>query len=223
MLDTRHSNCSLDSITAAQQIRSKTASLCKTVQAQSKHSHHPHRPATRGLHVNPTQSLSFWYKTIFNVFTAYRPTQHTPPGPSSTTSHKPYTLPPSFRVSRTHNLTPTRTQHLTMARNGEKAQSMLYRFREQQAADMGVSTRKAGDRRPRIAASVSSLHECERWRGDVLKEISRKVTKIQDCECVKRYLRGFVFPSPVDVDVDVQVEQPAAGWLLMMVWRYGGV
>lgn len=67
-----------------------------------------------------------------------------------------------------------------MARNSEKAQSMLYRFREQQAAEMGMGNRRAGDRRPRIAASVSSLRDCERWRGDVLKEISRKVSKIQD-------------------------------------------
>ena len=69
-----------------------------------------------------------------------------------------------------------------MARNSEKAQSMLYRFREQQAAEMGMGNRRAGDRRPRIAASVSSLRDCERWRGDVLKEISRKVSKIQDGE-----------------------------------------
>ena len=60
---------------------------------------------------------------------------------------------------------------------------MLYRFREQQAAEMGMGNRRAGDRRPRIAASVSSLRDCERWRGDVLKEISRKVSKIQDGTC----------------------------------------
>lgn len=59
---------------------------------------------------------------------------------------------------------------------------MLYRFREQQAAEMGMGSRKAGDRRPRIASSVSSLRDCERWRGDILKEISRKVSKIQDGE-----------------------------------------
>ncbi len=35
-------------------------------------------------------------------------------------------------------------------------------------------------RRPRLASSVTSLKECERWRGDVLREISRKVSKIQD-------------------------------------------
>ncbi|KIR42911.1 pre-mRNA-splicing factor ISY1 [Cryptococcus deuterogattii 99/473] len=67
-----------------------------------------------------------------------------------------------------------------MARNSEKAQSMLYRFREQQAIDMGIGTRQKGDRRPRMASSCTSLREAERWRGDILRDISRKVSKIQD-------------------------------------------
>ncbi|KAJ7601090.1 pre-mRNA-splicing factor ISY1 [Mycena floridula] len=55
-----------------------------------------------------------------------------------------------------------------MARNEEKAQSMLYRFREAQAAELGLGTR--GDRRPRMASACKKL----------LREISRKVSKIQD-------------------------------------------
>lgn len=69
-----------------------------------------------------------------------------------------------------------------MARNSEKAQSMLYRFREQQAIDMGIGTRQKGDRRPRMASSCTSLREAERWRGDILRDINRKVSKIQDGE-----------------------------------------
>ncbi|KAG8847426.1 NineTeen Complex (NTC) component [Serendipita sp. 405] len=65
-----------------------------------------------------------------------------------------------------------------MARNEEKAQSMLYRFREAQAAELGLGTRS--DKRPRMASSCKSLRECERWRGEILREISRKVSKIQD-------------------------------------------
>ncbi|KAG8956819.1 NineTeen Complex (NTC) component [Tulasnella sp. 424] len=65
-----------------------------------------------------------------------------------------------------------------MARNEEKAQSMLYRFREAQAAELGMS--RKSDRRPRVASSCKSLRECERWRGEILREISRKVSKIQD-------------------------------------------
>ncbi|KAJ7083494.1 Isy1-like splicing factor [Mycena epipterygia] len=65
-----------------------------------------------------------------------------------------------------------------MARNQEKAQSMLYRFREAQAGELGLGTRS--DRRPRMASACKSLRECERWRGELLREISRKVAKIQD-------------------------------------------
>ena len=55
---------------------------------------------------------------------------------------------------------------------------MLYRFREAQAAELGLGTRS--DRRPRMASACKSLRECERWRGELLREISRKVSKIQD-------------------------------------------
>ena len=55
---------------------------------------------------------------------------------------------------------------------------MLYRFREAQAAELGLGTRS--DRRPRMASACKSLRECERWRGEISREISRKVSKIQD-------------------------------------------
>ncbi|KAI8393686.1 Isy1-like splicing factor [Radiomyces spectabilis] len=65
-----------------------------------------------------------------------------------------------------------------MARNEEKAQSMLYRFREAQAAELGGISRR--QKRPGAASSVNNIGECEKWRRDVLQEISRKVSKIQD-------------------------------------------
>lgn len=69
----------------------------------------------------------------------------------------------------------------TMARNQEKAQSMLYRFREAQANSLGLSSSTSKPlRRPRLASSVTSLKECEKWRAEVIREISRKVSKIQD-------------------------------------------
>jgi hypothetical protein len=74
----------------------------------------------------------------------------------------------------------THTTSLIMARNGEKAQSMLYRFREAQSVELGLGNRVKGERRPRMASAVSSLRECERWRGDIMRDISRKVSKIQD-------------------------------------------
>lgn len=56
---------------------------------------------------------------------------------------------------------------------------MLFRFREAQAADLGLFD--AGrTRRPKIITEIDSVPACEKWRGQVLKEISRKVTKIQD-------------------------------------------
>ncbi len=65
------------------------------------------------------------------------------------------------------------------ARNSEKAQSMLFRFRAAQAADLGILD--AGrTRRPKLITSVSSIPVCEKWRGQVLKEISRKVSRIQE-------------------------------------------
>ncbi|KAL0080075.1 Isy1-like splicing factor [Phycomyces blakesleeanus] len=65
-----------------------------------------------------------------------------------------------------------------MARNEEKAQSMLYRFREAQAAELGLIRKK--ERRPGMASTVTSVGECERWRREVLGDVSRKVSKIQD-------------------------------------------
>ena len=65
------------------------------------------------------------------------------------------------------------------ARNSEKAQSMLFRFREAQAAELGIID-ASRVRRPHAISTVTTVSECERWRGQVLKEISRKMTQIQD-------------------------------------------
>ncbi|KAI4186965.1 MAG: hypothetical protein L6R41_003122 [Letrouitia leprolyta] len=66
-----------------------------------------------------------------------------------------------------------------MARNSEKAQSMLFRFRAAQAADLGILD-LGRTRRPRTITTITSIPACEKWRGQVLKEISRKVSKIQE-------------------------------------------
>lgn len=67
----------------------------------------------------------------------------------------------------------------TQARNSEKAQSMLFRFRAQQAASLGILD-ISRTRRPKAITSITSIPICEKWRGQVLKEISRKVSKIQE-------------------------------------------
>ncbi|RVX67493.1 Pre-mRNA-splicing factor isy1 [Exophiala mesophila] len=66
-----------------------------------------------------------------------------------------------------------------MARNSEKAQSMLFRFRAAQAAESGLLP-TAGLRRPKAPSTINTIPMCEKWRGQILKEVSRKVTKIQD-------------------------------------------
>ena len=56
---------------------------------------------------------------------------------------------------------------------------MLFRFRAQQAASLGIID--AGrTRRPKLITEVTAIPACEKWRGQVLKEISRKVSKIQE-------------------------------------------
>src|ERR1700761_94418 len=56
---------------------------------------------------------------------------------------------------------------------------MLFRFRAAQAADLGILD-ISRTKRPKLITSIDSIPVCEKWRGQVLKEISRKVTKIQD-------------------------------------------
>lgn len=56
---------------------------------------------------------------------------------------------------------------------------MLFRFREAQAADLGIVD--AGrTRRPKLITEVETIPACEKWRGQVVKEISRKMSRIQE-------------------------------------------
>jgi len=56
---------------------------------------------------------------------------------------------------------------------------MLYRFREQQAAERGLIDTGIM-RRPKVITQVDSIPVCEKWRGQLIRQISRAVTKIQD-------------------------------------------
>lgn len=56
---------------------------------------------------------------------------------------------------------------------------MLFRFREAQAADLGIIDAGRA-RRPKMITEQDSIPACEKWRGQVLKEISRKVSRVQD-------------------------------------------
>ncbi|CAO3634414.1 unnamed protein product [Cunninghamella blakesleeana] len=52
---------------------------------------------------------------------------------------------------------------------------MLYQFREAQAAELGRITKK--QKRPALASTVDNVGECEKWRREVMREISRSVSK----------------------------------------------
>jgi len=65
-----------------------------------------------------------------------------------------------------------------MARNQEKANSMLFRFRESKMNALGLVARHGP--RPKMTSGTNGLRTCERYRADILKEISRKVQKISD-------------------------------------------
>ena len=51
--------------------------------------------------------------------------------------------------------------YLRMSRNQEKAQSMLYRFRQAQAQELGLPMRK-NERRPKVITTVNSVRDCDK-------------------------------------------------------------
>eukprot|EP00128_Syssomonas_multiformis_P019050 Colp12_sorted_trinity150504_noHs@30396 len=63
-----------------------------------------------------------------------------------------------------------------MARNEEKAQSMLYRWRELQNEEIFGPKKK----RPYLASECRDLPEAEKWRQEIIREISKKVSIIQN-------------------------------------------
>lgn len=63
-----------------------------------------------------------------------------------------------------------------MARNQEKAQSMLNRF----LAGKEQDKRGPKQRRPHLATECRDLNEADKWRQQVLREIGKKVMEIQN-------------------------------------------
>ncbi|XP_049852192.1 pre-mRNA-splicing factor ISY1 homolog [Schistocerca gregaria] len=62
-----------------------------------------------------------------------------------------------------------------MARNEEKAQSVLSRWIAQQKGE-----NKKKQKRPYLASLVNNLKEAEKWRAQILREISTNITNIQN-------------------------------------------
>uniref|UniRef100_A0A8C2WP66 Pre-mRNA-splicing factor ISY1 homolog n=1 Tax=Cyclopterus lumpus TaxID=8103 RepID=A0A8C2WP66_CYCLU len=61
------------------------------------------------------------------------------------------------------------------ARNAEKAMTALARFRQAQLAEGKVK-----ERRPFLASECSELPKAEKWRRQIISEISKKVAQIQN-------------------------------------------
>lgn len=75
---------------------------------------------------------------------------------------------------RTRTRTESRTE-AKMARNAEKAMTALARFRQAQL-DEG----KVKERRPYLASECSDLPKAEKWRRQIISEVSKKVAQIQN-------------------------------------------
>ncbi|GFY91207.1 hypothetical protein Acr_07g0014030 [Actinidia rufa] len=63
-----------------------------------------------------------------------------------------------------------------MARNEEKAQSMLNRF----ITMKNEEKKKPKERRPYLASECRDLAEADKWRQQIMREIGRKVAEIQN-------------------------------------------
>ncbi|WIA21849.1 hypothetical protein OEZ85_004225 [Tetradesmus obliquus] len=74
-----------------------------------------------------------------------------------------------------------------MARNEEKAQSMLNRF----LAAKQDEKRGPKARRPYLATECTDLNEADRWRQQILREIGRKVMEIQNAGLGEHRIRDL--------------------------------
>jgi len=70
-------------------------------------------------------------------------------------------------------------------RNEEKAHAMLNRW---VAMKKELNTRTK-DKRPFLSTECNNLQECERWRGQIIKEITKKVADIQNASLGEYKLR----------------------------------
>ncbi|KAI8469333.1 MAG: Isy1-like splicing factor [Monoraphidium minutum] len=74
-----------------------------------------------------------------------------------------------------------------MARNAEKAQSMLNRFLAGKEADK----RGPKSRRPYLATECGDLNEADKWRQQILREIGKKVMEIQNAGLGEHRIRDL--------------------------------
>ena len=63
-----------------------------------------------------------------------------------------------------------------MARNEEKAQAMLNRF----VAAKSAANKEDKSKRPYLASECDNVKDCEMYRNQIIREISKKVSLIQN-------------------------------------------
>ena len=74
-----------------------------------------------------------------------------------------------------------------MARNEEKAQLMMNKWvTMKQQFNAGVS-----ERRPYLATDCDNLTDAERWRRDIVREITKKVAEIQNAGLGEHRIRDI--------------------------------
>lgn len=64
-----------------------------------------------------------------------------------------------------------------MARNAEKAMTMLARWHDLQRKEAGKGIK---ERRPFLATECDNLQEAEKWRHQIIREVAKKVAQIQN-------------------------------------------
>lgn len=75
-----------------------------------------------------------------------------------------------------------------MARNAEKAMTTLARWRATQLEEQDAIPKQ---RRPYLVTECTDLKEAQKWRLDVIKSISRKVTHIQNAGLGEHRIRDL--------------------------------
>lgn len=76
-----------------------------------------------------------------------------------------------------------------MARNAEKAMTTLARWRASQIEEQQQP--KERQRRPYFASDCDDVRLAQKWRLDIIREISRKVTQIQNAGLGEHRIRDL--------------------------------
>jgi pre-mRNA-splicing factor ISY1 len=92
-----------------------------------------------------------------------------------------------YRLSPLPSLNSSQSQAVTMARNEEKSHAMLNKWlaMKQQFGE------KKEQRRPFLASECSDLNEAEKWRREIVRDIVKKVSEIQNASLGEHAIRDL--------------------------------